>query len=518
MVGAPMSALLHSVRAKEGPSAPLTDELPSWIPRIEVHKHCSQRLGHGVAASHQAKLATHPCVDRLPSEIALFASAPPARLHFQVTRLAAGGLDGPSPDLGSIVSALKQLAPGGNNRASARANASPLLRVTSSLDIKQYGEAPALVAALASSVGARGPADDGSASSTSFRATEAQEGPSAPALRTGLLARSMARTFRSGAARLSEQAAEAETAEGGVVLPVLLVDEELVPSLEGGKDADWGVAHMGEGAAEEDGRPAVVVVAVVRRRGDVEVIDVDATAKAAGSVLRLIGALPPPGSVIAEGRGQWAARSWGEAVTSVGESAAVALAWPSVLVRGLAAARLQAASAMLSAARIDESNAHLLDTRLWSGLVSRWAGTARLQARAAELGREALGLASGGADGRRRAATAAGTGGAEPAPGVRARFLAAAAHLLAEADAAFEAAAALAVAADHAHGGCGTWVEDSPAGVGTIVAWGSAVAGSPLSLLGGALLSLALGTGARMALLASQRHARVVSMRGRKGI
>ena len=326
----------------------------------------------------------------------------------------------------------------------------------------------------------------------------------------------MARLFHSGAARLSEQAAEAEAAEGGVVLPVVLVDEALVPSLEGGKDADWGVAHMGEGAAEEDGRPAVVVVGVVRRQGDEEVIDVGATVKAAGSVLRLIGALPPPGSVIAEGQGQWAARSWGEAVTSVGESASVALVWPSVLVRGLAAARLQAASAMLSAARIDESNGHLLDTRLWSGLVDRWAGTARLQARAAELGREALGLADSHADGKRRVAAAGGD--SKRVLGVRARFLAAAAHLLAEADATFEAAAALAVAADHSSGGCGTWVEDSSAEAGTIVAWGSAMAGSPMVLLGGALLALAIGIGARLALLASQRHARVVSMRGRKGI
>jgi len=271
--------------------------------------------------------------------------------------------------------------------------------------------------------------------------------------------------------------------------PVLLVDEELAPSLETGQLADWGLAHSGQASGDAGDRPAAVVVAIVRRgAAGTEVLDADAVAEAAGAVLRTVGALPPPGGVITGATGgAWASRAWGRAVHSVGEAPAAALVWPAVLVRALAAARTQAAAAILRRCAAGPENSALLRTSLWSGLARRWAAVARLSRRVEALGDEALGYAAGGG--------AAGSGGL----GALVRFRAAASHLLRESDATFYAAAAVAVAADHSTHGCGAWEETAgPAGAAaaearSALAWAGIVACSAAAAgLGGAALRLAL--------------------------
>jgi len=133
--GAPVTALRLAVRHNEGSSAQDVDSLPSWMPRIEAHLHCSQRISSALPTHHEQGLASHPCIAQLPTEVALFRSVPPSRLLFRVIRLAGGGLAGPSPGLGHVVSALKDLAPGASGRATTRTSSEALLRVSAELSM-----------------------------------------------------------------------------------------------------------------------------------------------------------------------------------------------------------------------------------------------------------------------------------------------------------------------------------------------------------------------------------------------
>ena len=195
-------------------------------------------------------------------------------------------------------------------------------------------------------------------------------------------------------------------------------------------------------------RPVSVIVGLLPRGGGQ--VPARAVAASAEAVLSFLGVLPPPGNTLASGGG-WVGRAWASVVMRTGAKAAVPLAWPAALARALASARTSAAEAMLAKSGTGPTNAYLLRSSLWRGLVSRFRAVGELEER---VWRVALDGVDGAVSGR-----------AAPAGGRHAAgFAEASAALLEEADRCFFAAAAVAVAADLAAPGCGEWEEQGHSG------------------------------------------------------
>jgi hypothetical protein len=130
--GAVSTAL--KIAAARGSSVETASHRPAWIPPIAVKRHCAKGLRHDGESASSGPLEEHPCVESVPTEIAIL---PPhdavATILFRIIRLAPATSNVPQEHLGSLIAALRAIAPGGSARASSP-HGQALLRIRTAVE------------------------------------------------------------------------------------------------------------------------------------------------------------------------------------------------------------------------------------------------------------------------------------------------------------------------------------------------------------------------------------------------